>query len=124
MFRLQEFPEKCLQVNDSYRSHTLKTGKNGRKVSNSGATNALALEQLKEALCDYVVMAVATSAHAAEQMVVAQELLPIVSSKLAPMNPILYMHNTSPGHQSGQVPGLVSGSEGGCACLACTSKLR
>ena len=41
MFRLQEFPEKCLQVIDSYRSHTLKTGKNGRKVSNSGVIGHL-----------------------------------------------------------------------------------
>jgi len=39
------------------------------------SANAFSLEQLKEALCDCVVMAVAAPAHAAHQVVVAQESL-------------------------------------------------
>jgi len=43
---------------------------------------ALALEQLEEALGHSVVVAVATPAHAAEQVVVAQEGLPLVASEV------------------------------------------
>lgn len=47
------------------------------------AADALALEQLEEALGHGVVMAVAAPAHAADQVVVSQELLPFVPGELA-----------------------------------------
>ncbi len=45
--------------------------------------NVFALEQLEEALGHSVVVAVATSAHAADQVVLAQEGLPLVAGELA-----------------------------------------
>ena len=45
-------------------------------------TDALALEQLEEALGHSVIMAVASPAHAADQIVVTQEGLPLVAGKL------------------------------------------
>jgi hypothetical protein len=48
--------------------------------------NALSLEQLEEALCDCVVMAVAAPAHAAHQVVVAQEALPVMAGELGVFN--------------------------------------
>jgi hypothetical protein len=47
------------------------------------AADALALEQLEEALGHGVVVAVAAPAHAADQVVVPQELLPFVPSELS-----------------------------------------
>lgn len=47
------------------------------------SANALSLEQLEEALCDCVVMAVAAPAHAAHQVVIAQEALPVMAGELA-----------------------------------------
>jgi hypothetical protein len=44
--------------------------------------DAFALEQLEEALGHSVVVAVATSAHAADQVVVAQEGLPHVAGEV------------------------------------------
>ncbi len=46
------------------------------------AANPLTLEQLEEALGHRVVMAVAPMAHAAEQIVVAQETLPVMPCEL------------------------------------------
>ena len=45
-------------------------------------TDALALEQLEEALGHSVVVTVATTTHAVDQVVVAQERLPLVASRL------------------------------------------
>ena len=50
------------------------------------SANALSLEQLEEALCDCVVMAVAAPAHAAHQVVVAQEALPVMAGELGGMH--------------------------------------
>lgn len=47
------------------------------------AADALALEQLEEALADGVVVTVAAAAHAAEQVVVSQECLPLMAGVLA-----------------------------------------
>ena len=44
--------------------------------------NSLTLEQLEEALGHSVVMAVAAAAHAGDQMVLAQEVLPVMPSEL------------------------------------------
>lgn len=46
------------------------------------STDSLALEQLEEALGHGVVVAVAAPAHAADQVVVAQEGLPLMASEL------------------------------------------
>lgn len=46
------------------------------------AADSLSLEKLKEALGHSVVMAIATTAHAGDQVVVAQEVLPGVSGEL------------------------------------------
>ena len=46
------------------------------------ATDSLPLEKLEEALGYSVVMAVAATAHAAHQVVIAQEVLPAVSGEL------------------------------------------
>lgn len=46
------------------------------------AANPLSLEQLEEALSHGVVVAVASPAHAAEQVVVPQETLPVVAREL------------------------------------------
>ena len=50
------------------------------------AADAFALEQLEEALGHSVVVAVATPAHAADQVMVAQESLPLVASELGGFN--------------------------------------
>src|SRR3546814_12157706 len=50
------------------------------------STNAIPLEQLEEALCDGVVMAVAAPAHAAHQLVVAQETLLVMAGELGVFN--------------------------------------
>jgi len=47
------------------------------------SANTLSLEQLQEALCDCVVMAVAAPAHAAHQVVITQEALPVMAGELA-----------------------------------------
>ena len=46
------------------------------------AANALALEQLEEAFGHRVVVAVAAPAHAADQLVIAQEGLPLMPGEL------------------------------------------
>lgn len=46
----------------------------------------LSLEQLEEAFCHSVVMAVASSAHAWLQVVASQESLPIMACKLGGFN--------------------------------------
>ncbi len=46
------------------------------------AANPLALEQLEEAFSHRVVMAIATPAHTADQVVVPQETLPVMTRKL------------------------------------------
>ena len=46
------------------------------------ASNALTLEQLEEALCHSVVVAVAATTHAGDQIVIAQEALPVVAGEL------------------------------------------
>src|SRR5512145_2145261 len=46
------------------------------------ATDPLTFEQLEEALGHGVVMAVAAPAHAGGQVVIAQEVLPVVASEL------------------------------------------
>ncbi len=46
------------------------------------AANLLTLEQLEETLDRRVVMAVAPTAHAAEQIAVLQETLPVMACKL------------------------------------------
>lgn len=48
-------------------------------------TNPLTLEQLEEALRDSIVMAVVSPAHAADQVVVAQEGLPVMPGELTPL---------------------------------------
>jgi hypothetical protein len=45
--------------------------------------DSLTLEQLEEALCDGVVMAVATPTHAAQQVVGLEKILPVVAAELA-----------------------------------------
>ena len=58
----------------------------GLRIGSRGvglAAHALALEQLEEALGHRVVVAVATSAHAADQVVLAQEGLPLVAGELS-----------------------------------------
>jgi hypothetical protein len=48
-------------------------GRIARRIDLSA--NALSLKQLEEALCDCVVMAIAAPAYAAQQVVVAQDVL-------------------------------------------------
>ena len=50
------------------------------------SANALSLEQLEEALCDCVVMAVVAPAHAAHHVVIAQEALPVMACELGEFN--------------------------------------
>lgn len=50
------------------------------------AADTFALEQMEEGLGHCVVMAVAPSAHAANQIVVAQEVLPVMSGVLTALN--------------------------------------
>ena len=43
----------------------------------------LALQQIEKALCDRIVIAITTAAHAGFQIVGLQELLPLITGKLA-----------------------------------------
>ncbi len=53
------------------------------------AADAFALEQLEEALGHGVVVAVAPAAHARDQVVIVQEVLPVMSMVITPRTPLL-----------------------------------